>query len=191
MVERQVVVEDPEQEEEDGQEKEPEEEVTPPDGRPAVPQNGPLAGHEIGQDLGGGGPSVGRQRQPVFRFHDVVGVGDGALAKRAPVQAELVDQGRDLVAGLEKSLLAPPVHRRQAQIEHERVFQLRARESQMAEIVEHHPSGARVDDVAQAQVSHSVQEREDVRTGLLRAQNDDAVVLFGVIRQNGDHHVGV
>ncbi len=60
MVERQVVVEDPEQEEEDGQEKEPEEEVTSPDGRSAVPQNGPLARHEIGQDLGGGGPSVGR-----------------------------------------------------------------------------------------------------------------------------------
>ena len=120
----------------------------------------------------------------MLRFHDVIGIRNGAFAERTTVHAELVHQSGNLIAGLEKTFLASAIHCRQAEIEHERIFQLWTRESQMAKIIEHHASGAGINDVSQTKISHPVQEREDIRTGFLCAQHDNAVVLFGVIGQD-------
>ena len=46
---------------------------------------------------------------------------------------------------------------------HERVFQLGAGEADGPEVVEHHPRGAGVDDVPQAEVGDAVEEGENVR----------------------------
>ena len=70
-------------------------------------------------------------------------------------------------------------------------YQFWTRKSEMSEIVEHHASGACVDDVTQTQVGHPVQKGENVRSWLFSAHDDDSIVLLGVIRQDGDHHVSV
>ena len=74
---------------------------------------------------------------------------------------------------------------------HERVFQFRAGETDGPEVVQHHPRGAGVDDVSQAEVGDPVEEGEDVRPRLLHGEQHDAVVLLGVVGQDGDDEVGV
>ena len=55
------------------------------------------------------------------------------------------------------------------------------------EVVQHHPGSAGVHDVAEAQVGHPVQEREDVAPRLLHRQHHNPtikneVVLMGLIK---------
>ena len=61
----------------------------------------------------------------------------------------------------------------------------------MTEVVQHHPGGPRVNDVSQAEVSDPIEKWENVGARLFRAEHDDPVVLFGVIRQYRHHHVRV
>ena len=74
---------------------------------------------------------------------------------------------------------------------HQRVLQLGARKADGPKVVEHHPGGAGVDHIAQAEVGHPVQEGEDVRAGLLHGDHNDAIVLFSVVGQDRDDEVGV
>ena len=127
----------------------------------------------------------------MLRLERLIRVGDGAFAERPAFHAEFVHQRRYLIAGFQESLLAATVHRRQAQIKHERILQFRAREAQVAEVIQHHARRSGVDDIAQAKVSDTVKERENVRAGLLRAHDNDAVVLLDVVRQDGHHHISV
>ena len=79
----------------------------------------------------------------------------------------------------------------QLTIIHEGVLELGAGEADGAEVVEHHPGGAGVDHVPQAEVGHAVQEGEDVGARLLHGYHHDAVVLLGVVGKDRDDEVGV
>ena len=59
------------------------------------------------------------------------------------------------------------------------------------EIVEHHARGPGIDDIPEAEVGHPIQEGEDVAARLLHGEHHDAVVLLGVVGQDGHDEVGV
>ncbi len=74
---------------------------------------------------------------------------------------------------------------------HEGVLQLRTREPNRSEVVEHPPRRSGVYEDAEAEVRDAVQEREDVRARLLHREHDRAAVLLRVVAQDRDDEVRV
>ena len=74
---------------------------------------------------------------------------------------------------------------------HEGILHLRTGESDVAEIVEHVTGTSCVDKLTETQISDPVKERKNVRTRLGHRHEYNTVILLGVIRENGDHEIGV
>ncbi len=68
--------------------------------------------------------------------------------KGIPFHLELLHEKSNLVVGLDKPLVGPPIHRRQTKVVHQRVLHFWTGKANFAEVVEHEPSVSRVYDVS-------------------------------------------
>lgn len=74
---------------------------------------------------------------------------------------------------------------------HERILQLRTREADVGEVIQHAPRGPRVNHRAQAQQRHATDERQHVGSGRFHGEDDDGAASGGVGPQHRDDEVRV